>query len=62
MYYQVTVKEQISDESSKCKNSVKLVDAVSVTDAEAKTHEKYKDYNLSWKVVKVEESKIDEIF
>jgi len=40
----------------------KLVNAISVTDCEAKVMEKMGNISLDWRITSVSESKIDEVF
>lgn len=61
-YYEVTVKEtEDSEKGPKSKNRKLLVEAVSVTDAEARTVEVYEGSTIGFEVVGVKESGIKEL-
>tara|TARA_R110000787_G_scaffold87017_1_gene185504 strand:- start:381 stop:593 length:213 start_codon:yes stop_codon:yes gene_type:complete len=63
-YYLVKVKEKFVDvETSKVKTTTrqKLVDAMSITEAEVKTVKLYEGCVFEWKITSVAESPIDEI-
>ena len=59
-YYVAKVKVVISDDNGKQKKTVEqyLVNAVSVTDAESKIHEEFKNDSLEFEVTSVVETKI----
>ena len=59
-YYVAKVKVVISDDNGKQKKIVEqyLVNAVSVTDAESKIHEEFKNDSLEFEVTSVVETKI----
>jgi|TARA_R110001583_G_scaffold67519_1_gene193067 hypothetical protein len=63
-YYLVKVKEKFVDvETNKVKTTTrqKLVDAMSITEAEVKTVKLYEGCTFEWKITSVAESPIDEI-
>ena len=65
-YYSVTVAVEVEDAKGKIKKNKEqyLVDALSVTEAEAKLVKKFTDegVNLEYEVVKVSDTKIIEVF
>ncbi len=60
MNYQVSVKCKIENDKGKIQKVTEkyLVNAVSVTDAEVKAAEKFKNVNFDWEVAAVVETKI----
>ena len=63
-YYLVKVKEKFVDvDTGKVKTTTrqKLVDAMSITEAEVKTVKLYEGCTFEWKITSVAESPIDEI-
>lgn len=62
MIYQVSVKCKIENDKGKIQKITEKypVNAVSVTDAEVKVTEKFKNVNFDWEVVSVSETKFVE--